>query len=145
MEINWIYKNTEFTEQDIGDNYGFVYLITNLITDKKYIGKKFFYSLRTKVIKGKKKKFKVPSDWQTYYGSNSELQNDVQIHGVENFKREIIHLCKAKGECGYLEAKEQFDRCVLESEDYYNAWIMVKVRKTHIKAFNERIMASIKD
>ena len=145
MEINWIYKDSEFTEQDIGDNYGFVYIITNLITDKKYIGKKFFYSIRTKVIKGKRKKTKSFSDWQTYYGSNSELQNDVQIHGKENFKREIIHLCKAKGECGYLEAKEQFDRCVLESEDYYNAWIMVKVRKTHIKAFNDRIMASIKD
>jgi hypothetical protein len=145
MEINWIYKDSEFTEQDIGDNYGFVYIITNLITDKKYIGKKFFYSIRTKVIKGKRKKTKSFSDWQMYYGSNSELQNDVQIHGKENFKREIIHLCKAKGECGYLEAKEQFDRCVLESEDYYNAWIMVKVRKTHIKAFNDRIMASIKD
>lgn len=145
MEINWIYKDAEFTEHNIGENYGFVYIITHLTTGKKYIGKKFFYSLRTKVIKGKKKKFKVSSDWQTYYGSNSELQNDVQIHGKENFKREIIHLCKSKGECGYLEAKEQFDRCVLESEDYYNAWIMVKVRKTHIKAFNERIMASIKD
>jgi hypothetical protein len=145
MEINWIYKDAEFTEHNIGENYGFVYIITHLTTGKKYIGKKFFYSLRTKVIKGKKKKFKVSSDWQTYYGSNSELQNDVQVHGKENFKREIIHLCKSKGECGYLEAKEQFDRCVLESEDYYNAWIMVKVRKTHIKAFNERIMASIKD
>jgi hypothetical protein len=145
MEINWIYKDTEFTEQDIGENYGFVYIITHLTTGKKYIGKKFFYSVRTKVIKGKRKKTKVFSDWQSYYGSNSELQNDVQAHGKENFKREIIHLCKKKGECGYLEAKEQFDRCVLESEDYYNAWIMVKVRKTHIKAFNERIMASIKD
>ena len=145
MEINWIYKDKEFTEQDIGDNYGFVYVITHLTTGKKYIGKKFFYSVRTKVIKGKRKKVKSFSDWLTYYGSNAELQNDVQKHGTQSFKREIIHLCKSKGECGYLEAKEQFDRCVLESEDYYNAWIMVKVRKTHIKAFNERILASIKD
>ena len=145
MEINWIYKDKEFTEQDIGDNYGFVYVITHLTTGKKYIGKKFFYSVRTKIIKGKRKKVKSFSDWLTYYGSNAELQNDVQKHGTQSFKREIIHLCKSKGECGYLEAKEQFDRCVLESEDYYNAWIMVKVRKTHIKAFNERILASIKD
>ena len=145
MEINWIYKDKEFTEQDIGDNYGFVYVITHLTTGKKYIGKKFFYSVRTKVIKGKKKKIKIFSDWQKYYGSNTELQCDVERHGTHSFKREIIHLCKSKGECGYLEAKEQFDRCVLESEDYYNAWIMVKVRKTHIKAFNERILASIKD
>jgi hypothetical protein len=145
MEINWIYNDKDFTEQDIGDNYGFVYIITHLTTGKKYVGKKFFYSVRTKIIKGKRKKLKSFSDWQTYYGSNSELQNDVQTYGVESFKREILHLCRSKGECSYLEAKEQFDRCVLESTDYYNAWIMVKVRKTHIKAFNERIMANIKD
>jgi len=145
MEINWIYANKIFTEQDIGDDYGFVYVITHLKTGKKYIGKKFFYSVRTKIIKGKKKINKTFSDWQNYYGSNLELQKDIQLHGKEQFKREILHLCKSKGECGYIEAKEQFDRCVLESKDYYNAWIMVKVRKTHIKAFNERVMANIKD
>ena len=133
MEINWIYKDSEFTEQDIGNDYGFVYVITHLTTGRKYIGKKFFYSVRTKVIKGKRKKTKTFSDWQTYYGSNSELQNDVQVHGKENFKREIIHLCKSKGECGYLEAKEQFVHGALETDNYYNSWIMVRVRKSHIK------------
>lgn len=145
MGLNWTHNNKDFTENDIGDNYGFVYLITNLNTGKKYIGKKFFYSMKTKVIKGKKKRYKTSSDWQTYYGSNTELQNDVKLHGMEAFKREIIHLCKSKGECGYLEAKEQFDRSVLESNDYYNTWIMVRVRKSHIKAFNERILATIKE
>ena len=145
MGLNWTYNNTDFTEDDIGDNYGFVYLITNTLTGKKYIGKKFFYSMKTKVIKGKKKRYKVFSDWQTYYGSNTELQNDVKLHGMEAFEREIIHLCKSKGECGYLEAKEQFDRSVLESNDYYNTWIMVRVRKSHIKAFNERILTTIKE
>jgi len=145
MGLNWTYNNKDFTEEDIGDNYGFVYLITNTLTNKKYIGKKFFYSARTKVIKGKKKRYKTSSDWQTYYGSNTEIQNDVKIHGESAFNREIIHLCKSKGECGYLEAKEQFDRSVLESNDYYNTWIMVRVRKSHIKAFNERILAAIKE
>lgn len=145
MELNWQHEGKDFTESDIGDNYGFVYIITNLISGKKYIGKKFFYSSKTKVIKGKKKKYKIFSDWQTYYGSNTELQNDVRIHGTDSFKREIIHLCKTKGECGYLEAKEQFDRSVLESNDYYNTWIMVRVRKSHIKAFNERILATLKE
>jgi hypothetical protein len=145
MGLNWTHNNADFTENDIGDNYGFVYIITNLTTSKKYIGKKFFYSLKTKIIKGKKKRYKTSSDWQTYYGSNTELQNDVKLHGVEHFKREIIHLCKSKGECGYLEAKEQFDRSVLESNDYYNTWIMVRVRKSHIKAFNERILANLKE
>lgn len=145
MELKWKYKGNDFTENDIGDNYGFVYIITNLISGKKYVGKKFFYSSKTKVIKGKKKRYKIFSDWQTYYGSNTELQNDVKIHGEGFFSREIIHLCKSKGECGYLEAKEQFDRSVLESTDYYNTWIMVRVRKSHIKAFNERILTTIKE
>lgn len=133
MGINWIYDNKDFTEEQIGDNYGFIYCITNLTNNKKYIGKKFFYSSKTKVLKGKKKKYKVSSDWQTYYGSNEELKKDVIMHGRENFTREIIHLCKSKGECGYLEAKEQFVNGVLESDDYYNSWIMVRVRKSHIK------------
>lgn len=145
MGLNWEYNGIEFKEEDIGDNYGFVYVITNLVTNRKYVGKKFFYSLRTKVLKGKKKRIKTSSDWQTYYGSNTELQNDVKLHSEASFKREIIHLCKTKGECGYLEAKEQFEREVLESADYYNSWIMVRVRKSHIKAFNERILPTIKD
>ena len=132
-ELNWIYKDKKFTEDLIGDNYGFVYIITNLITNKKYIGKKFFYSSKTKQVKGKKKRFKVSSDWQTYYGSNAELQKDVTIHGRNMFKREILHLCLTKGTAGYIEAKEQFVRGVLESDDYYNTWIMVRVRDSHIK------------
>ena len=137
-KLTWTYKDKEFTENDIGDNYGFVYCITNTTNGRKYIGKKFFYSSKTKQVKGKKKKIKVLSDWQTYYGSSAELSKDVLSLGQENFSREIIHLCKSKGECGYLEAKEQFVRGVLESDEYYNTWIMVRVRKSHIKAYNER-------
>lgn len=133
MAINWIYKDKEFTENDIGEYYGFVYEITNLQTNKKYIGKKFFYSQKTKIIKGKKKRHKVDSDWKTYYGSNTEIQNDVKMLGQDLFKREILYLCKSKGECGYLEAREQFDKKVLESNDFYNTWIMVRIRKNHIK------------
>jgi hypothetical protein len=138
MGLNWTYNNSEFTEDLIGDNYGFVYQITNLANNKKYIGKKFFYSTKTKQVKGKKKKLKVPSDWQTYYGSSDTLKQDVLQYGLENFKREILHLCKSKGVCGYLEAKEQFTNNVLESDDYYNTWIMVRVRKSHIKDYDAR-------
>ena len=133
MGLNWQYDGKDFTEDSIGNNYGFVYQITNLTNGKKYIGKKFFYSAKTKQVKGKKKKIKVSSNWQTYYGSNDNLQKDVIQYGQEQFVREIIHLCKSKGECGYLEAKEQFVRGVMESDDYYNSWIMVRVRKSHIK------------
>jgi Putative endonuclease segE, GIY-YIG domain len=133
MALEWEFKNKTFTEDMIGDNYGFVYIITNLTNNKKYIGKKFFYSSKTKQVNKKKKRIKVASDWQSYYGSNAELQNDVKTLGEDNFTREIIHLCKTKGTCGYLEAKEQFIRNVLETDDYYNTWIMVRVRKSHLK------------
>lgn len=136
--LTWQYNDLEFTEGMIGNNYGFVYLITNLKSGRKYIGKKFFYSSKTKTVKGKKKKIKVFSDWQTYYGSSAELSQDVLLLGLDNFSREIIHLCQSKGECGYLEAKEQFIRGVMESDDYYNSWIMVRVRKSHIKGYNDR-------
>jgi hypothetical protein len=139
MGLNWTYKDKEFTEDLIGDNYGFVYQITNLTNNKKYIGKKFFYSSKTKQVKGKKKRIKVSSDWQTYYGSSDTLKQDVTTLGPENFSRKIIHLCISKGECGYLEAKEQFNNNVLEGDDYYNTWIMCRIRKSHIKDYNARI------
>ena len=131
--LDWQYKGKDFTEDLIGDNYGFVYQITNLTNGRKYIGKKFFYSAKTKQVKGKRKKIKVSSDWQTYYGSSAELSKDVLSLGHDKFKREILHLCLSKGDCGYLEAKEQFVRGALESNDYYNTWIMVRVRKSHLK------------
>ena len=140
MGLIWQYDGKDFTEDLIGDNYGFVYQIKNLTNGRKYIGKKFFYSAKTKQVKGKKKKIKVPSDWQTYYGSSDTLKQDVLSLGHENFSREILHLCRSKGECGYLEAKEQFIRGVMESEDYYNTWIMVRVRKSHIKDYNARLL-----
>jgi len=136
--VNWLFNDELFDETKIEDNYGFVYEITNLETNKKYIGKKLFYFSKTKQVKGKKKRVKVSSDWQTYYGSNEELQKDVKSLGVDKFKRKILHLCKTKGECNYLEAKEQFVNSVLEKEDYYNNWIMVRIRKSHIKEYNVR-------
>lgn len=127
----WFYNNEVFT--DSGDYYGFVYLIENLANGRKYIGKKLFIFTKTKVVKGKRKKIKSPSDWQTYWSSSDELKADVANLGEQNFRRIILHLCKNKGTCNYLEAREQFERRVLETDEYYNGWISCKIGKNQVK------------
>ena len=126
----WFYNDLVFEE--VGENIAYVYCITNLINGRKYIGKKNLYFSKTRVVKGKRKRYKVESDWHDYYGSNKELQEDVENLGKENFKREILRLCKSKGEASYFEAKEQFTRFVLETDEYYNSWISCRIRKSHL-------------
>jgi hypothetical protein len=127
------------------DCIGFVYLITNLISGRKYIGKKLakFSKTTYKTVKlkngtKKKKKIrsKVDSDWQEYYGSSPNLQTDIDTLGKENFSREILFYCTSKAECSYVEAREQFTRKVLENDDYYNGHIQVRVHGSHIKKLN---------
>ena len=130
--MTWMYQDKEFDEELSEKYWGFVYLITNLTNNKKYIGKKQFrFKKSLPPLKGKKnRRIKwIESDWKDYWGSNDELNEDVKKLGPDKFKREILHLCKNKTECSYLEAKEQFERDVLLREDYYNNWIMVRVRK----------------
>lgn len=128
----WTYQGIPFTE--VGSNYGYVYIITNLIDNRQYIGKKFFWSTKRKQVNKKRKSYKVESDWKEYWSSSEELKNDVLTLGNENFSREIIHLCPNKGTANYLEAKEQFTRSVLENKSlWYNSWISVKVMRSHLK------------
>lgn len=130
--MTWTYNNEPLTE--IPDGYeAFVYLITNTVTGRKYVGKKLFKFTRTSKKKGKRVKKQVDSDWIDYYGSNKELLSHVDLFGKEKFKREILYLCKSKGEASYMEAKEQFNRDALISEEYYNTWIYLRVRSSHIK------------
>jgi len=131
--MNWLYDGIEATDELMVGNMGFVYEITNLLTNKKYIGKKLFTFVKTTQVKLKKKRARVKSDWETYYGSNTELKDDIVAIGETNFKRVILHLCKTKGECNYLEAREIFDRRALEKPDYYNGWMSVRVARSHIK------------
>jgi hypothetical protein len=128
----WFHKEVLFEEPQ-PEHYGFVYVITNLTNNKKYIGKKLFWFKKTKQVKGKRKRYLAPSDWKLYYGSSKSLLEDVTTLGEQNFKREILHLCKNKGECSYMEAKEQFDQAVLHNPDlFYNDWIIVRVHRKHI-------------
>jgi hypothetical protein len=138
--MSWLYNN-QLVETLPEDCVGFVYIITNITTDRKYIGKKLakFSKTTQKTVKlkngtKKKKKIrtKVDSDWQDYYGSSPELTKDVESQGKDNFRREILYYCKSKSECSYIEAREQFSRQVLESTDYYNGHIQVRVHGSHI-------------
>ena len=129
----WLYFGAPLTTELTEDYVGFVYEITNVDSGKKYIGKKLFKFSRSKQVKGKKKRFKIDSDWKDYYGSNNELKEDVDSLGADKFKRVVLKLCKTKGDCNYWEAKYQFDYRVLESDLYYNSWISVKVHKSHVK------------
>jgi len=132
-ENKWTHNEAVIDDDDVVGYTAFVYVITNLTTDKKYIGKKRLQFIKTRTVKKKKKREKVPSDWKTYYGSNKELQADVERLGAPNFKREIIRLCKTLGESSYWEAYEQFSRHVLMHPDlYYNEWLSVRVRRSHL-------------
>jgi hypothetical protein len=138
--MTWLYNNQP-VETLPEDCVGFVYLITNVTNERKYIGKKLakFSKTTQKTVKfkngtKKKKKIrtKVDSDWRDYYGSSPELTKDVELFGKDNFKREILYYCKSKSECSYIEAREQFSRRVLESKDWYNGHIQVRVHGSHI-------------
>ncbi len=138
--MTWIYQGQEVTEPP-DDVIGFVYIIENLINHKKYIGKKLFLFSKTsyktvKLKNGTKKrkriKSKIESDWQNYYGSSPNLTADIEKLGKENFRREILHFCKTKAQCSYIEAKLQFEKGVLESDDWYNGHIQVRVHGSHI-------------
>lgn len=132
----WLYNDKEIDDDEIEGYASFVYMITNLETGKRYLGKKIFKSIQRKKVKGKTRKKKVTkdSDWKSYYGSNKLLQEDVKRLGSDRFKREILKLCKTRGTASYWEAKYQMQHEVLENPDlWYNDWIMCKVHRSHIK------------
>tara|TARA_B100000902_G_scaffold279570_1_gene265441 strand:- start:234 stop:677 length:444 start_codon:yes stop_codon:yes gene_type:complete len=139
-ENPWKFLERDFDSIDVGDNFGFVYCITNLINQRKYIGRKYFWSFRTP--KGKKRKVRSESDWKRYYGSCPELKEDIKKFGKENFSREIISLHITKGKVNYEETRQLFVNGVLtESLDdgtprYYNSNVLGRYyRKDY---FNEQ-------
>ena len=127
--MQWTYQGK--IVEEISEEYvGFVYLITNLTNNKKYIGKKLArFKVTKKPLKGKKNKRRSTkeSDWRDYWGSSDTLNADVENLGPQNFTREILYYCTSRGEMSYLEAREQFNRKVLETEEYYNGIINVRV------------------
>ena len=127
-ENPWSYNNKPFSSADIGEYFGFVYLITNNSNGRRYIGRKYLWQFRTP--KGKKRKVKSESDWKNYYGSCPELKEDIDKFGRENFSRTILSLHKTKGKTNYEETRQLFINNVLtESLDsgtpaYYNSNVL---------------------
>ena len=132
--MTWLYKNKQVV--DIPEGFvGFVYLITNITNNRKYIGKKLTQFKRSKKpLKGRtnKRRYTVESDWRDYYGSSDELTADVELLGKDKFTREIMFWCKSKSELSYIEAREQFTHKVLESREWYNGHIRVRVHQKGI-------------
>ena len=132
-ENPWIYDGRTFDSIDIGDYFGFVYLITNKSNGRSYIGRKYFWSFRKP--KGKNRKVKSESDWKKYYGSCPELKDDVKKYGKENFSREMLSLHTTKGNCNFEETKQLFLNNVLSealddgSPAYYNSNILGRYMK----------------
>ena len=136
----WYYEEKPFESDNIGDNYGFVYLIINKINHKKYIGRKYFWQFRTP--RGKKRKVKSESDWKNYYGSCPELKEDIDKLGRENFSRTILSLHKTKGKTNFGETSQLFKKDVLtESLDngepaFYNGNILGRFYRKDYYEYN---------
>ena len=128
----WLYEEKEIDYELVNEYYGFVYLIENIKTGKRYIGRKYFTKASSKQIKGKRKRCRKESDWKDYWGSSSRLLSEIEKEVQDKFKRSILRLCKTRGECNYWEAKLQFMHNVLETDDYYNDNIMMKFTRNNI-------------
>lgn len=138
----WYYQGEAFKplEEELKQWVGFVYVITDKTNSKMYVGKKQFWSKKTlPPLKGKTRKRRsvVESDWMKYYGSSDLVKQLLVEHGEDCFHREILHFGKSKGELGYLEAKEQFDRNVLLDDNYYNGIINCKIHRSHVKSLKD--------
>ena len=132
----WTYLGKTFESEDINEFYGFIYRITNTTNGHDYIGRKYFTTIKKRPpLKGKKNKRRetVETDWKDYWGSSARLVEDMARIGKDKFTREIIHLCKSRGETNYMEAYYQFKEGVLLKENNYNGIIQIKLGKGSVK------------
>lgn len=130
--MTWTYNNEPVTQELLDDHWGFVYVIMNKVTGRRYVGKKFFTKAGYRTVKGKRKKIRLASDWESYYGSNKVLLEDVEKLGADQFERYIIRLCKNKSECTYWETHFIFQFEALLSDRWYNEWVACKVSKRNV-------------
>lgn len=135
--LDWSHEGELINENVADTYYGFVYIIRNKTNGKSYIGRKYFTQAATRQVKGKRKRYRKESNWKDYWGSSKRLLEDIESLGEENFERQILRLCKTRGECNYWEAKYQFEYDVLTGDDYYNDNIMMKFTRHNIGGKDE--------
>lgn len=133
--MDWTHEGQNLNIETLDNYKAFVYIITNILTNKKYIGKKKLHFTTHKRLKGRKNRIRVvkESDWKEYYGSSEEVAKDIVKHGKENFSREIIHLCKTPAEASYWELYEQMTRHVLfKPAEFYNSYVGARIHRKHV-------------
>ena len=128
---DWTYLGAAFT--DAAQYVGFVYVITNTVMNRHYIGKKLFTRARTIQSKGRRRRTRTESDWPNYWGSNQHVHADQLKLGSDSFRRRIIYLCTSKGTLSYLEAETQIELNVLGTDRYYNGIINCRISESHVK------------
>ncbi len=142
----WLFNGVEISDipDKFKDHVSFVYLITNKVNKKRYVGFKSFISKIRKIVSQKKKTVYVESDWKDYYGSSHELLSDVGKYGKGSFIREIVAFTYSKPLGKYYEILEQLNRGVLtgNADKYYNGIINVRLNKTHLKDFDKIVRAN---
>lgn len=143
-ETPWLWNGTPIETIDIKKFRAFVYLMTNKVTGKRYIGFKTTVARKTYTVKGRKRRREVEADWKTYWSSSDAFHADVALYGRGNFLREIVWLCPMKGVGKYLELKEQIDRKVLteNAEKYYNGIVDVRLGANAIRKYGEAVHCS---
>jgi hypothetical protein len=125
----WLFRGQPF--EDPADWLGFVYVIENVPDRKYYIGKKLFVARRTRVVRGRRRRFSVASDWQTYWGSNSAVWADRDRLGASSFTRTMLALVESRGQLSYIEAELQFGCRVLQNAAFYNGIINCRINSKH--------------
>ena len=95
----------EIKEVIINEPYGFIYITTNLINGKKYLGQKSFGN---------------NNEWKTYLGSGTAFQRALEKYGKENFSRNIVCFCYSENELNKAENDLSVFFNVVEDPEWYN-------------------------
>jgi hypothetical protein len=126
MQLGHWHSKITITPDDVENNTGFVYIITNKLNCKQYIGQKQFWSKVSRPpLKGRvnRRISRKASDWRSYTGSSRQLNEDIAAHGKHNFDFEIICLADCKWLLTYTEYELIIKCDAIRKSSYYNEFL----------------------